>query len=196
MTRATPGVSVRIRMDEKTLARTKQSLQRTIERGTDLSAAYRKFSAYMHRVTVETFDRGGREGEWPELSPVTLALRASRGKRTNPRRMLQDRGILKGSFSSDITSRDMRFGTPVPYAQLHQEGGEATMELPAVEITPKKAKALCFISRTGEKVFAARVSLPRRSIKVSIPARPFLRYLPEDDRVLVRYVKEHVERNI
>lgn len=192
----TTGLEMKIHMDEDTKRRTEEVMRQVWRKGADLSTPYRKFGTYLHRVTVQAFDRGGHRGEWPPLSPLTLILRKARGKRKNPRRMLQDRGILKGSLTTKVSNRDMKFGTSVPYAAIHQFGGEDTLSLPAVTIVPKKAKALKFVVRSGETVFASRVHMPAREIRVTIPARPYLVYMPEDNEVLVRYVSDHLERGV
>lgn len=191
----TPGLSIGIRVSEQSVKEAEGQLQRESRKASDLSAPYRQFETHLHRVTVQAFDRGGRQGEWPQLSDMTLVLRKARGKRANPRRMLQDRGTLKGSFAADISRSEMRYGTSVPYARLHQFGGRAVMKLGAAVIRPKRAKALRFISRSGEVVFATEVHLPPREIAVDIPARPFLVYKPEDETVLLRYINSYLERN-
>ena len=186
------GVSVGIKVDRATEERTRRIMEEVVRRNADLSKPYRKFGAYLHRVTVDTFKKGGRHGEWPPLAPLTLILRKSRGGRTNPRRMLQDRGILKGGIAWQVGKRDMKFGTSAPHAALHQFGGDSSLTLPATTITPKNAKALLFIGRQGLPVFAARAHLPKRTFKTRIPARQFITYEATDDKVLVGYVEDHL----
>jgi phage gpG-like protein len=90
----------------------------------DLSKPFKRFSVYYGATVMRTFKEKGRPpGSWKRLAPYTLAMRQWRNKRSNPEGILQDTGILRMSFTSEIQPQGMRYGTSVPYAVRHQVGG-------------------------------------------------------------------------
>lgn len=75
----------------------------------------------------------GSRGAWPKLRPNTVA-----GRRQGSRRILQDTGQLRASFTSKPTASDVRVGTAKKIAAYHEFGTAP------YEIRPRRAKALRF----------------------------------------------------
>lgn len=181
----------------------------------DLSKPFKRFGVYYGAVVMRTFKEGGRPpGSWKPLAPYTLAMRKWRGKRTDPKRILQDAGILRMSFASEIQPQGMKYGTSVPYAQIHQMGGLVTRKARTIRAkaagyrTPdytmnekafmfsqggkkRGARALRFLMN-GEIVYRTSVYQPERTFKV--PARPMITWLPEDEAKLEEIVAADFEK--
>ena len=60
---------------------------------------------------------------WQKLHPKTVARRAAKGYL--PIKILRMRGNLAGSIAYRVESRRVRWGSPLVYAAIHQEGGMA-----------------------------------------------------------------------
>ena len=159
-------------------------------RARDLRVPFKRFGVYLSRVTANTFKKSGRPGaSWKPLSEYTLALRKHRGKRYSPHGILQDRGILRASFTAQVWGNGMKYGASVPYAAKHQFGGETLRE--RVEIRPRNKKALRF-TVGGKEIFRKLVVLPAK--RFSVPKRPMLTWFPEDDAELERLTGEYMEQ--
>ena len=170
------------------LASVKMALDDGNRKAKDLRAPFKRFAVYLDRVTQNTFKQSGRPmGSWKALSDYTLALRKSRGKRYAPKRILQDSGNLRASFTSRVYHDAMIYGTAVPYAQKHQFGGKTHRG--RVEIRPRKKKALAF-TVGGQTLIRKLVVLPAKDFDV--PARPMLTWMPHDESHLNLLVSEHL----
>lgn len=161
-------------------------------KGGDIRKPLMRWGAYMLQKTAETFDAGGRgPHRWQKLSPVTMTFRALRGRRANPRKILQDRGDLKRSYKAQMIKRFGGLGQLIfsrdPKASFHHTGGE--MGIPSRTIYPVNARALHYFSKSGEEIFTSRVFQPARTVK--IPARKQLFILQSDHREGVFLLEEH-----
>nr|DAE60148.1 MAG TPA: virion morphogenesis protein [Caudoviricetes sp.] len=113
-------------------------------------------------VVGETLESSTRqrfeEGKSPEGEPWEPSgrVRATGGKTLNRE------GDLKKSITSKATPHEVRVGSALPYARIHQKGGT---------IRPKKGKFLKFRGLNDEEVFVK---------EVTIPARPYLGVSSED----------------
>jgi phage gpG-like protein len=155
----------------------------------DLSKPFKRFSVYYGATVMRTFKEKGRPpGSWKRLAPYTLAMRQWRNKRSNPEGILQDTGILRMSFTSEIQPQGMRYGTSVPYAVRHQVGG--TISRGERTIRAKKGKALMFMVG-GNTIFRKSVFQPARTF--TVPARPMITWLPEDEAKLEEIVRADFE---
>ena len=144
----------------------------------------KQFNVYMIGQTDRTFKDGGRgDVHWKPLAPITLIMRAYRKrgrKRTDPKRILQDSGIMKNATNEEVIqhgdSLASRIFNDVPYAKTHQFGG--SINIPARTIRPKKAGGVLHFVVNGEDVFTRKVFQPAKTKPV--PARPFLFFLQKD----------------
>lgn len=106
---------------------------------------------------------------WAALKPSTIAGRR-KGKGKGGPQILQDTGALKGSFVPKFDSNAAVVGSPIFYAQYHEEGRKGPWE-----IRPKSPSGvLVFNNAEGKKVFAKRVMHP------GYPARRILPRATDD----------------
>lgn len=110
---------------------------------------------------------------WAPLKPSTIKARSRRSR--SKLAILRDRGLLAGSINYQATDDEVRIGSPVEYAAIHQLGG--TIERPARQgqIFRRKAKdgtvGRRFVKKKKANV-VTEVEIPAYAI--TIPARPFL----------------------
>ncbi len=92
------------------------------------------------------------------------------------RKLLQGEGDLKKSIVvGKITRSSVEIGSSLPYARIHQLGGE---------IRPKNAKAL--LVPLGDGGFL-------QLKKVTIPARPYLVLQKEDETNIMRATRDYIQ---
>jgi len=187
-------IPVGYKLNPTNQARVEAALRKVARHGADLTLPFNRFGTKFVRRTVQSFNRGGRLGNWPPYSDFTLALRKARGKKTSPRGMLKDRGVLQNSIKHNPGPKELVVGTTVPYAPLQQKGGYGTLKLAATTIYPRAAKALAFTTKDGKQIICSRVSMPARTIRTKIPARPFLVVLPADELDLLHEVERHIAK--
>lgn len=124
-------------------------------------------------LTLSTTERqrAGRAPDgsaWPALNPAYQAEKSGR-------ETLRESGQLMGSLSRQVRGRQLRFGTNVIYAAIHQFGGTI------------RAKG------GGRLAFFLGGSL-RRPAEVTIPARPFLGISAEDREEIVAIFTDFAQR--
>jgi len=91
----------------------------------NLGPLWDRFKPEMSRIQEERFSTEGY-GDWPALADATLRDRARRGFAAGP--ILQRTRNLKDSLvdpvrAAQTTARTMTWGTDVPHAGYHQDGG-------------------------------------------------------------------------
>lgn len=77
-------------------------------------------SIMLHRVVMDNFKAEGRPQKWPDLSPVTKAIKRKKHGTLPP--ILVDTGTLRRSVHNTFSSNEARVSTPVKYAKKHQIG--------------------------------------------------------------------------
>lgn len=149
---------------------------------------------------ARNFESEGRPERWKPISELTreiyegnllARLRATKGyqriKREQTRRrreaaylaksggkILQRSGDLRKSITiGKVTDSSVEVGSSLPYARIHQLGGE---------IVPKRRNVL--LIPVGGRYLAVR--------KVTIPARPYLVLQNEDGTFIMRAVKDYI----
>lgn len=118
-------------------------LNRLRQRISDLSPAMQAIGAFYERSVLENFkNQSAPDGTpWQPLSPVTLQLGlaknkgwskkgglTAKGKRyLSGKRILWEHGDLEGSIHSQADRNSVTIGTGghIPYAAIHQFGGQA-----------------------------------------------------------------------
>ena len=124
-------------------------------------------------IRASTLDRFRNE-EAPDGTKWKPTKRTSTSTRRE--KILTNTGRLRRSINSKSDRRGFAVGTNVKYAATHQFGDDSR-ELGPLTIRAKKGKALMF-NIGGKDIFVKKVHIP--SLKVSIPARPFLGISEED----------------
>lgn len=105
-----------------------------------------------------------------------LARRSTYLAQHGSRRILQGEGDLKKSIVvGKVTRNSVEVGSSLPYARIHQLGGE---------IRPKKGKYL-LIPIGGRFV---------RLKKATIPARPYLLLQKEDETTIIRATTDYLQQ--
>jgi len=129
----------------------------------DPTPLMKAIAGILESETEENFQQQGRP-HWVPLSPAYEAAKAKR-KGTTVLKILQDSGILAGSLSTRYGSDYAEIGSNVPYAAIHQLGGQTRSHT----IRPRDKKALAFTGKNSKQVVKV-VHHPGSKI----PARPFL----------------------
>ena len=180
-------ISYEIKDDEKVRALLKQAG----EKAKDLRIPLKRAGILMLGSIDKNFREEGRPKRWAPLSPMTIAMRRKEGKGA---KILQDTGIGRGSIVYEVVSdQKVQIGTRLDYMRKHQEG--ATINIPARDIYPVKAKALHWVDPgTGEDIFAMHVHQKARTAK--LPQRMFLLFQEEDKVNIVKIFTEYLEEII
>jgi len=140
-----------------------QTLGRYFSRATNLTPVLTsRVAPDQIESTLRNFEVGGRPTAWRPLSPSTIARKGS----SKP---LMDKGFLRRSVRKGrVTSRAIEIqagGGAAPYAGIHQFGARRG------PVFPRNKKALWWKGLPHPVKSAG---------PATIPARPFLVWLPED----------------
>ncbi len=191
----------------------RRKLAHMVARGHNLKAPLYDVGNVLLASVAKNFEAQGRPNKWAPLSPKTLLAREAqfvdraaqtkkyqraglRGRGTIIRKaidvarghkILQVSGDLSKSISAKVSSTEVRIGSPVPYARIHQLGGT----IRSMIIRPKTKKALAFYASAGRMIVAKSVKRPA----IKIPARPYLLIQPEDNKQIVRILTDWVVSN-
>lgn len=93
----------------------------------DLTGLWRRFSQTMGKIGQERFQTAGY-GEWAPLAPSTLADKERHGFPFFPLIRTGElyQSLTEPSRAAAFSASEMTWGTDVPYAQYHQQGGTVT----------------------------------------------------------------------
>lgn len=110
-------------------------------------------------------------------------------RRLDPRPALVDRGTLRDSIAYRITARDtVEVGTRLPYAGVHQFGGESVQQ-----VTPAVKTAVAKLLKrepwaTYDDKLGALLRDDVTTWTTQIPERPFVMVTAEDRKDIVRII--------
>lgn len=146
--------------------------------------------------TKDRFRAGtGPDGQkWTPLKPATIKKRQRRRKAQIA--ILRESGHLAGSIVTEVSDYQVRVGSPVEYAAIHQRGG--TIAIPARDGTvyfARKRKdhpGRRFGKRENKTSEAVKVAIP--AYTVTIPARPYLGLSPGDETAILEEVEDWLSR--
>lgn len=156
------------------------------------SGFYKNVGDYLVFSTKETFQREtSPDGQpWKPLLPSTIKGRVSRGR--SPNGILRESGALAGSVSTQASSTNVKIGSNVEHAAIHQLGGTIKKPARQGEIFLKRNE------RTGEigNLFVKKskanavqdVAIPAHTI--TIPARPYLGISDADEVAIIKLADE------
>lgn len=161
---ATPGIQLTLKGSKK--------LQRRLKKGTVKLSNRTKYHARIGVGLLKLINRGFKtEGvavtgkKWKELADSTVFARR-KGKGKGGPKILQDKGILRESFTMEAKRNEVRVGTALKYSEVHEKGGKKSYI-----IKPKNKKALKFIGSTGGPVFARQVTHPPLAKRKMLPTK-------------------------
>lgn len=131
----------------------------------------------------DNFDReAGPDGiAWQKLMPQTIKRREE--QRLTPIRKLRARGRLAGSLNIAADDQQVAIGSPMPYAAIHQLGGEIQKKERVSTIyqyyDAKTDTLDQKFRRKSKSNFARDVKVGAHTI--TMPARPYLGISDEDE---------------
>lgn len=138
----------------------------------------RSIAGIMMRAVEDNFEQEGRP-KWKDLHPGTKLTRYL--DKTWPGKILQRSGGLASSIQQQFDQREAVVGTNKIYAAIHQFGGKTKPHV----IRPKTKRALSFGG-----IVVRSVNHPGSDI----PARPFLRLTPGDQREIIDAAHRHYNK--
>lgn len=156
-----------------------EALRQVLSAAEDLAPVFKNIGEYQQQSIAQRFkDEKGPDGErWKDLNP--LYKQTKKGPRIltgSTRRLSEIIWQMADGMSVEV-------GSGVPYARIHQEGGE---------IRAKNGGALVFSmgrapggKNSGEQVFRLK--------KVTIPRRAFLGINAADQARIEEIVRDHFE---
>lgn len=158
--------SVTVRIDDET----NQFLRRLNDMDVDKTGVMNAIAEGLRTSTEERF----QAQETPEGTKWEESLRASE----NGGKTLIRTSALRTSIKTEVNSTGLAVGTNLIYAATHQFGDERT-------IRAKNGKYLKF--KIGDRFVS------KQSVRVNIPARPFLG-ISEKDNEEIREILENIVR--
>lgn len=111
---------IEIKIDNKEL---NQVLDRLFEKTSNLRPLMKNIAGIMADAVEENFKQEGQPDKWEELKKVTIKIRSKKGYW--PGKILQMRGELAASITSEYSESSAIVGTNKSYAAIHQFGGKA-----------------------------------------------------------------------
>jgi phage virion morphogenesis protein len=156
------------------------------------SGFYKNVGDYLTRSTLENFKREtSPDGQpWKPLLPSTIRNRASQGQ--TPIAILRAQGDLAGSINAQAGSTEVKIGSAVPHAAIHQLGGTIKKPARKGEIFLKRNEKTGEIGNRFVKKSKANavqdVNIPAHQI--TIPARPYLGVSDADITAIIEIADE------
>ena len=172
------GISITVGLDDLAARERLRSLVERMDRRRPFYAEVGEIvvASTGRRFAAETGPDGRR---WTPLARATVKARQRRGRAALA--ILRERGYLAESINYVATKTEVRIGSPVKYAAIHQLGG--TIEKPArvakiYRLKGKDGKVGRRFVKKSEANHVTDVAIPAHSIR--IPARPYLGISAED----------------
>lgn len=145
------GFKVDATIKDKGIAKKLSALEGKMK---NMTGFHKNVGEYWHGSMLQNFaNESGPDGsKWPALSPVTIRARLRRGGNAGIT-MLREKGDLIGSYNYRASSSQVALGSPLVYARIQNEGGQAgrnrSVTIPArphVGIGPKDEQAILEIA--------------------------------------------------
>ncbi|TCT37436.1 phage virion morphogenesis protein [Martelella mediterranea] len=182
------GISYKLSLSDGSI---RTRLERLVAMMNQPQGFYREVGEHLINATRENFEKeSGPDGEpWQRLKDKTIRNRESKGQ--TPVHILRAEGRLAGSINLVASNSDIRIGSPMPYAAIHQLGGDITIPSHTRTIYQHyDARTETLDQRFRKKAqsnFARDVTVG--SYTVHIPARPYLG-INADDQVAIIAIAE------
>lgn len=172
------------------------------------SIPYRKFAVLMIRSCQRNFREQGRPEKWAPLSPKTLAARKSGGKKGKGRgraRILVDTGLMQKYIEPEfydegdakVVKVEARRQTDdgAPLALFHQYGTGVHGPLHRAFRQSRKVVAPRARGKDWEwdHPGEARPMKNKFWFNKGVPARPFVLWQTEDQELMVKMVRDHLD---
>ncbi|WP_275789708.1 phage virion morphogenesis protein [Pararhizobium gei] len=170
----------------------REAVNRLVASMSNRQGFYKNVGEHLLNSTADNFrlERSPEGIPWKRLMPKTIAKREKLGQ--VPITILRARGRLAGSINMVATNEETRLGTPVPYAAIHQLGGEIKKKERQQTIyqryNPKTDTLDQKFRRKSKSNFARDVTVKEHVI--NIPARPYLGASEADEKIIVGIAEE------
>lgn len=158
-------------------------LERASAAMSDASDLFQAIAQDMESITQANFEAQGRP-EWAALEKSTIRARLKRNKGSSALMILQDSGLLAGSIASEYGSDYSVIGTNVPYARIHQYGGEIQRDGGEIDIRLRTDRRGNLLRQAGYPHLAVFAKKSHKQVResthqfgpytITIPARPYL----------------------
>ncbi|WP_323790120.1 phage virion morphogenesis protein [Thalassovita sp.] len=183
------GISIEIGLRDRDAESQLQTLLDRMEnrRGFYASVGERLLSSSKDRFREENAPDGT---PWTPLRPRTIKAREGKGQ--TPITILRSNtkgksgSSLAGSLNYDATNEEVRVGSPLPYAAIHQLGG--TIQKPE---STRWMSGRRFAKRS-EAPEGKEVKIPAH--KITIPSRPFLGLTAGDEEGILEDAADWLTR--
>ncbi len=182
-------ITYKVSIEDAELSAELDALARRTENRRDF---YVQVGEHMLNSTDENFqnERGPDGQRWKTLMPATIKRREQ--KRQIPIAILRASGRLAGSINYRASNDDMRIGSPLPYAAIHNNGGEIEMPERTQTIHQYKDAETGKIDQRFRKKsqsnFAREVLVKAHSI--TMPARQYLGISKDDETAIIEIGRE------
>lgn len=125
--------------------------------------------------------------KWKDLASSTLFARRKGTGKKGPR-ILQDKGILRQSFTMQAEDKEVRVGTAVKYSEVHEKGGRKSYLIKA-----KNKKTLKFMGSSGDFVFPKQVTHPKLPKRKILPTNKIAQALVR--KTYDNFIKEQLRKS-
>lgn len=139
-------------------------------------------------------ERGPDGTPWRKLSPRTANRRIGK-RRRGEANILRVKNRLYQSITREVTAQRSVVGTNLVYAGIHQSGGVINMPARQQTLRLRKVKGRTRFARKTHKRAEDRV-VQRKAHQITIPARPYLGFSPEDRSEILTIAQEHYQKVI
>lgn len=158
------------------------TLGRVIDRSRDLLPAYREIGALLGSSIQENFRSGGRPNRWKQ---------SGRARKQHGQTLLDTGRLMREESSPRVTPEGITFGSILPYARIHQEGGEIHFAARSENFRRRR-----FVRGEKKGQFKrgteAGRGFTRRAYTVRMPARPSIVFQPEDVEASAQILTRHL----
>jgi len=180
-----------------------KELKKKLTKGIDLTEPMKEMAIYLEDQYKIAFHKQGRGKKWlPRSVPNTAGIiedfkfsRPILSRRFSPRDALVDTGRLRENVGTKIKGNTIFWGTNVPYAKIHQEGGIATITNPIPE---QHANSPMDVDKKLQKVKKKfpgeyRALIRTKKFTIRIPQRKFLEILEKDKKHFIDIIKRQMK---
>lgn len=182
-------ITYKVSIEDAELRAELDALARRTENRRDF---YVQVGEYMLNSTADSFEKERTpDGQpWKTLMPATIRRREE--KRQTPIAILRATGRLAGSINYRASNDDMRMGSPLPYAAIHNNGGD--IEMPERTQTiyqhydEKNGEIDQRFRKKSKSNFARDVLVKAHSI--TMPARTYLDISKENEKDIIQIGRE------
>lgn len=187
------GISIKVDLPQ---IDSRSDLQALMDRMDDRRGFFRNVGERLLGSTKDNFqeERAPQGTPWQKLRRRTIKAREA--KKQTPIKILRARGYLAGSINYEATQDELRIGSPVESAAIHQLGGEIEKAARAAKIYRGLEKGGVTGRRFVKKKLKRKVEtdVTIGAHKITIPARPYLGISKADETGIIEDAEDWLMR--